>query len=644
VLRDAGDNGVTAAARLLWGSASAPLLEVRNLRIERMREGRTDTIVSSIGLSVRAGETIGIVGESGSGKSMTSRAITGLLPSTLVATGEVVYGGRNLLGLKEREWRKVRGQEIGLILQDPFTMLNPVFRVGRIIDESLLRQPGARLDRRERRAEAIRRLAEVGIRDETVVDRYPFQLSGGMRQRVGIAAALARDPRVLIADEPSTALDVTTQREILALLRRVQESRGMSLILITHDLRVAFAMCDRIYVLYAGSMVEVGTSAALEAEPLHPYSHGLLLSEPPADHRVRELVAIPGSVPSPDEVAGRCPFSPRCRWVEQVCRDGAPLLAEVGPGRSSACIRLSEIRSEMVALRVRAEAEVRETPRPPDGALITVRNVRKVFRNGNRTVASLDGVSIDIGENESVGLVGESGSGKTTLARVLIGLETATSGEVTIAGIDAHDWSKLSRRERRKLRGTIQIVFQDPYSSLNPMRTVGGTLSETITTHQPDAKNVSEQIQELLHSVGLPAAYAQRKPIALSGGERQRVAIARALAVKPKILICDEPVSALDMSVQAQVLNLFKKLRAEHGLGYLFITHDLSIVRQITERVYVMHKGKIVEAGLTEETLDGPKDDYTIKLLDSVPRSEADWLSPKGVPIEIIAAADEPVA
>jgi peptide/nickel transport system ATP-binding protein len=608
-----------------------------------VREGRTDTIVSSIGLSVGAGETIGIVGESGSGKSMTSRAITGLLPPTLVAKGEVIYGGRNLLMLKERQWRKVRGQEIGLILQDPFTMLNPVFRVGGIIGESLLRKPGEPLGRNERRAEAIRRLAEVGIRDETVVDRYPFQLSGGMCQRVGIAAALARDPRLLIADEPSTALDVTTQREILALLRRIQKSRGMSLILITHDLRVAFAMCDRIHVLYAGSIAEVGTSAELEEEPLHPYTNGLLLSEPPADHRVRELIAIPGSVPAPDDVADCCPFSPRCRWVEQVCRENAPPFAEVEPGRFSACIRLPEIRSEMVALRVRAEAEVHEAPRPMNGALIAVRDAHKIFRNGNRTVAALDGVSIEIGENESVGLVGESGSGKTTLARVLIGLETATSGEITIADVDARDWSKLSGRDRRRLRGTIQIVFQDPYSSLNPMRTVGGMLSEAITTHQRDAKNVSGHVQELLHSVGLPAAYAQRKPIALSGGERQRVAIARALAVKPKILICDEPVSALDMSVQAQVLNLLKKLRAEHGLAYLFITHDLSIVRQITERVYVMHQGKIVEAGPTEETLDRPKDDYTIKLLESVPSSEADWLSSKEVPIEITAAADEPV-
>jgi peptide/nickel transport system ATP-binding protein len=612
-------------------ATSGPLLEVKKLRIERVAEGRRSTIVSSLDLSVATGATVGIVGESGSGKSMTARAITGLLPPTLVASGQVLYGGRNLLQMKEREWRGVRGGEIGLVLQDPFTMLNPVFRCGRIIAESIIDTDGSRPKRKDRRAEVIRRLAEVGIADESVVDRYPFQLSGGMRQRVAIAAALARNPRVLIADEPSTALDVTTQREILALLRRVQEGRGMSLILITHDLRVAFAMCDRIHVLYAGSMAEVADAAVLEQEPLHPYTHGLLLSEPPADQRVRELVTIPGSVPSADEVANCCPFAARCRWVQDECRQGAPALVEVAPRRLSGCVRLSEIRPAMAALRARAEAEVDEgVSEAPESPLITVRGLQKVFRNGARSVTALDGVSIEVGPNESVGIVGESGSGKTTLARVLIGLETATGGEAIVDGIDASNWSKLSARDRKHLRGTIQIVFQDPYSSLNPMRSIGSALAEAITTHRPAAKHVADQVGELLRSVGLPADYAPRKPVAMSGGERQRVAIARALAVNPRILICDEPVSALDMSVQAQVLNLFKALRAERGIGYLFITHDLSIVRQITERVYVMHRGRVVESGATGATLDSPRDAYTIKLLDSVPRSEQDWLASGG--------------
>jgi peptide/nickel transport system ATP-binding protein len=318
---------------------------------------------------------------------------------------------------------------------------------------------------------------------------------------------------------------------------------------------------------------------------------------------------------------------PRCRWAKPVCAQGAPPLVEIDTGRLTACVRIAEIRPDMVALRERAEQDaVPPDVQRPAGALIEVKNAHKVFRNGNRTVAALDDVSLHVGENESVGLVGESGSGKTTLARILVGLERPTSGELTIDGIDASDWSKLSTTDRRKLRGAIQIVFQDPYSSLNPMRTVTSTLKEAITTHDPAAKNLTGQVKDLLVSVGLPPGYSARKPVALSGGERQRVAIARALAVKPRILICDEPVSALDMSVQAQILNLFSQIRADYGIGYLFITHDLSIVRQITEYLYVMYRGSIVESGPVEEVLSQPKDPYTIKLMESVPRSESSWL------------------
>jgi peptide/nickel transport system ATP-binding protein len=604
-----------------------PVLEVEGLRIERIRPGRRDTIVKTVDLALGPGETIGIVGESGSGKSMTARAIMGLLPPALTATGQVRYRGSNLLELNEREWQAMRGGEIGLILQDPFTMLNPVMTCGKIIGESLPREP--RLSRDARREEVVRRLAEVGIRDASVAGRYPFQLSGGMRQRVGIAAALARDPRVLLADEPTTALDVTTQRDVLALIKGIQAARGMSLILITHDLRVAFAVCDRVYVLYAGSLIEVGSSAELDAEPLHPYTLGLLLSEPSAERRTGELVAIPGSVPAPDDVAGSCAFAPRCRWVAPPCTEESPRLAEISPGRLSACIRLPEIRAEMATMRRRGEQEDRSgtSPQGASTALIQVQDARKVFRNGGRTVTALDGVSIEVGEHESVGIVGESGSGKTTLARILVGLEQATSGQIAIDGIPATKWTSLSAKDRRKLRSTIQIVFQDPYSSLNPMRSIGSILREAIALGEPTMKDRNAEVGNLLRSVGLPADYAGRKPVALSGGERQRVAIARVLAAQPRILVCDEPVSALDMSVQAQILNLLINLRSERGLGYLFITHDLSIVRQVTERLYVMHEGKIVESGPTEDVLSSPRDPYTATLLKSVPRPEPEWLA-----------------
>jgi peptide/nickel transport system ATP-binding protein len=608
-------------------AAVGPVLEVAGLRIERAGQDRRNTIVTAVDLALGPGETIGIVGESGSGKSMTARAIMGLLPAALVASGQVRYRDRNLLELTEREWQAIRGSEIGLILQDPFTMLNPVLTCGKIIGESLPREP--RLSRDARRAEVVRRLAEVGIRDASVADRYPFQLSGGMRQRVGIAAALARDPRVLIADEPTTALDVTTQRDVLALIKGIQAARGMSLILITHDLRVAFAVCDRVYVLYAGSLIEVGSSAELDAEPLHPYTLGLLLSEPSAERRTGELVAIPGSVPAPDDVAGSCTFAPRCRWAAPACTEESPRLAEVAPGRLSACVRVPEIRGEMAALRRRGEQDDRSgtSEQQAAAALIQVKDARKVFRNGRRTVAALDGVSIEVGEHESVGIVGESGSGKTTLARILVGLEQATSGQIAIDGIPASNWASLSGKDRRKLRSTIQIVFQDPYSSLNPMRSIGSILREAIALGDPTTKDRNAEVGNLLRSVGLPADYAGRKPVALSGGERQRVAIARVLAAQPRILVCDEPVSALDMSVQAQILNLLIKLRSERGLGYIFITHDLSIVRQVTERLYVMHEGRIVESGPTEEVLSSPRDPYTATLLKSVPRPEPEWLA-----------------
>jgi peptide/nickel transport system ATP-binding protein len=600
------------------------LLELDGVRIER-DEGR-GTIVSSVSFSLTRGETIGIVGESGSGKSMTAKAIIGLLPPAVVAHGEIRYdGGTNLLSLGERQLRGIRGREIGFILQDPFTMLNPVMRCGKILRESL--RPDRRLSRDEWRAEARRRLAEVGINDQNVIDRYPFQLSGGMRQRVAIAAALARDPQVLIADEPSTALDVATQRDVLALIKRVQEARGMSLILITHDLRVAFATCQRIYVLYAGSLVEVGDADAIAAGPLHPYTQGLLLSEPPADQRVGELITIPGSVPTADEVSGSCTFAPRCRWVTQRCTAGAPPLREVAPGRLSACIRLDEIRDDMTGLQGRVEQEPEFVAGPRSSEpLVSVSGAKKVFRSAHGTVAALDDVSIEVGVNESVGIVGESGSGKTTLARILVGLERATEGSFTIGGVPANDYARLSGKDLRKLRGTVQIVFQDPYSSLNPMRSVGWTLEEAVTTHNPGARKVGAQVAELLESVGLPETYAKRRPVALSGGERQRVAIARALAPNPQVLICDEPVSSLDMSVQAQILNLLTALRAERGMSYLFITHDLAIVRQISEFVYVMHRGKVVESGPTHDVLDRPQHSYTVTLLNAVPRREGDWL------------------
>jgi peptide/nickel transport system ATP-binding protein len=608
------------------GSKSAEeLLSVRALGIYVSTAGERQTIVSDVDLVIGAGETIAIVGESGSGKSMTARAMLGLLPPGTFAQGEVVYRGRNVLSLPEAELVHLRGSEMGLIMQDPFTMLNPLRLCGLQITEMLCDDRGRPLGRKARSAEAQRRLKEVGIGDHEVARRYPFQLSGGMRQRVGIAAALARDPRLLIADEPSTALDVTTQKEILNLLRSLQESRGMALVIITHDLRVAFTAASRVYVLYAGTVVEAGRSQALKREPRHPYSLGLLLSEPPLDRRLAELVAIPGSVPRADEVTGTCAFASRCEWALDRCRREPQKLLPVGEGRVSACWRTNEIREAMRAKLVAAPpllaAMVRsETP------LVRVQGATKVFRSvafGSRggSVKALDGVSLTIGVGESVGLVGESGSGKTTLARCIVNLETLTGGRIAVGDVSLTPDARLSPAERGLLVRTVQMVFQDPYSSLNPVRTVEGTLREAVQVTGLRGQGVERGVDELLDLVGLPRTYRKRKPVALSGGERQRVAIARALAVRPRLLVCDEPVSALDVSVQAQILNLFTVLRRELGTSYLFITHDLAVVRQVVESVHVLYRGCVVESGPASDVLDRPKHAYTARLVESVPKT-----------------------
>ena len=514
-----------------------------------------------------------------------------------------------------------------MLFQDPFTMLNPLLRCSKHIQEVLAIREESPLKGEAAKAEAIKRLAEVGIHDPTAADRYPFQLSGGMRQRVGLAAALAGDPTVLIADEPSTALDVTTQAEILELLKTVQQQRGMGLILITHDLRVAFSVAERVYVLYAGSLVEVSPATALEHEPLHPYSLGLLLSEPPVDRRVNRLVAIDGSVPSADEVADRCSFVDRCRWAAEICSASKPPLREIEPAHQTACIRLEEIRADMRAVHTKAaEPAVLSTRRTADDSspLLRIQDLRKVFsgRHGAEMHA-LKGVSIEVGRSESVGLVGESGSGKTTLGRCVVGLESPTAGSIELGDLQIADFSRLTREQRASLRRTVQIVFQDPYSSLDRTETVGAALKGVLLVNDYERSAVKRRIDELLDLVGLPAGYARRRPAALSGGERQRVAIARTLAVEPSLIICDEPVSALDVSVQAQILNLFGDLREQFGLSYLFITHDLAVVRQVVDRIYVLHRGLVVEQGDAEQVLGDPTHDYTKRLIASIPRTAA---------------------
>jgi peptide/nickel transport system ATP-binding protein len=345
------------------------------------------------------------------------------------------------------------------------------------------------------------------------------------------------------------------------------------------------------------------------------------------DHRVEKLVTIPGSVPRPDDVLDRCAFAARCQWSRDVCTSATPAIREISVGRLTACARIDEIRDDLREGRQLVSLSAADRgSRRVSSPIISSREVSKVFGSSNREVVALDSVSIDVGEGESVGLVGESGSGKTTLARLFVGLENATSGHLVIDGIDVKDWGTLKQAELRRLRQTVQMIFQDPYSSLNPARSVGWALAEAITTHAPRTTSVEQRVEELLASVGLPAEAAQRRPAVLSGGMRQRVAIARALAASPKILVCDEAVSALDVSVQAQILNLLTTLRDEQGVGYLFVTHDLSIVRQVTDFIYVMSRGRVVESGMTDEVLNAPQDPYTVRLMESMPRPDGAWL------------------
>lgn len=592
------------------------LLSVADLQVRAAASGTSQMLVDGVSFEVRPNETIGIVGESGSGKSLTARAILGLLPRTLHASGSIKFRGRELLTTSERQLSRIRGTGISLVLQDPFTMLSPTRRARAHIEEMLRAQDGTRLSRRARRAEADRRLAEVGMSAD-VGARYPFQVSGGMAQRIGLASALARDPQLLIADEPSTALDVTTQREILDLLRQTQQRRHMGLILITHDLRIAFSVCDRVHVFYAGRLLEVAESQELMSRPLHPYTHRLLQAEPDVRRRKTVLAAIAGKVPRPADVAAMCAFAPRCAWVEDKCLISRPPIVETVPGRLTACVRIEEIERDF---RATADAHddssgtgtVRQIP------ILNVRNLAKSFAKGKVETVVLTDVNLDVAEGESVGLVGDSGSGKTTLARCIVGLEQATAGTITVGGADASDFAAMPAEKRQRVRRTVQMVFQNPYASLNPARTIGATLNEALMV----AASVTERPSagDLLERVGLPSAFARKKPAGLSGGERQRVAIARALAVSPRLLICDESVSALDVSVQAQILNLFRDLQRNLGLAFLFITHDLAVVRQVTERIYVLSDGCIVETGETVSVLDNPGHAYTQRLLDSVPQ------------------------
>ena len=594
----------------------AAALEVDALTVWTSRSGHDVPITEEMNLSVQPGEAIAIVGESGSGKSVTARAVLSLLPGNLRSRGGVRIGGQAFADLGRSARHRMRGGEVAFVMQDPFTMLNPLMKVGDQVTAALKDDRGRRLSKSRRRAEALVRLAEVGIVDPTVVDNYPFELSGGMRQRVAIAAAVAENPKVLVADEPTTALDVTTQKEVLELLDRLRRTHGMGLVLITHDLRVAFSICERVYVMYAGQIVEAAASAEVRTGPRHPYTAALLAADPPLDRRAVHLATIPGSVPPPGHrPATGCHFAARCSFALPTCTTTTPELLQVAAGHASRCLRATEIAADLRPSPPAAESHHVRSDAARSELLVSMRGVRKTF--GAKVAVA--GADVDVFAGESVGLVGESGSGKTTLARMIVGLTRPSGGALTVGGVDLSA-SRVSRADWAAVRATAQMEFQDPYSTLNPHRTIGAAIRDGLRLAGKD--DLRGGVAELLERVGLPASYAERRPSQLSGGERQRVAIARALSRDPRIVVCDEVVSALDVSVQAHVLNLLRTLQDDLGLTYVFITHDLAVVRQITDRVYVLNNGEIVESGLTDAVLDAPQHPYTRRLIDSIPHVE----------------------
>ncbi len=588
--------------------------------------------VAGLTLTIEAGETFALVGESGCGKSVTALSILRLLPeSGRVSAGQVELGGRDLMQLPEMAMRDVRGSRIGIIFQEPATSLNPVMTVGRQIAEVIERHTALR--GQAALAGAVEWLVRVGIPDaERRVQDYPFQLSGGQKQRVMIAIALAAEPELLIADEPTTALDVTIQAQILELLQELQASRGMALLLITHDLAIVAQMARRVALMYAGQVVEVADAQEFFARPLHPYAANLFAALPGSGKRGRRLASIPGVVPALGGEFTGCRFAERCADVMERCRATRPELLAATPGHVVRCFLYEEagaLRTAQIAVAPGAIAASR--PSEPE-TVLSVRDYRVWFpiRKGllRRTagyVKAVDGVSFEIRAGRTLALVGESGSGKTTVAKGVLQLlrrEAEIHGSALLRG---QELGGLQGVALRAARVGAQIVFQDPFASLNPRMRVQEILEEGVASLRPEigAAERRARVAALLDKVGMHRDALARYPHEFSGGQRQRLAIARALAVEPRLIIADEPTSALDVSVQAQILNLLLELQQELGVAYLFITHNFGVVEYLAHEIAVMKDGRIVEHGAAESLLADPQHAYTRALLAAVPRLAA---------------------
>lgn len=559
-----------------------PLISIRDLCVDFKTDQGIVRAVNNVSFDIPKGKTLGLVGESGSGKSVTSLAIMGLIPNPpgIISQGEILFEGQDLTKLKNEDFYKIRGNKISMIFQEPMTSLNPVFTVGNQIEEAIILHQ--KVTKKEARERAISLLDEVGIPDPSKkIDSYPHEMSGGQKQRVMIAMAMACEPKLLICDEPTTALDVTIQKQVLELMHELQRKRNMSMLFITHDLAVIADIADEVAVMFRGDLVEHAPCHQLFKDPQHPYTQGLLACRPSLEKNPKRLLTVDDFLNSDQK---------------------------------------KDVNVEL------SDSDIKRPNTTESDVILEVNNLSKYFpiKGGlfGRVVnqfKAVDDVSFKLQKGKILGLVGESGCGKTTLGRTILKLTDATEGSVSYKGTDI---TQMSQKEFRSFRKKMQIIFQDPYSSLNPRMTIGDIVTEPMDIHGVGA-NKKERYQmasELLERVGLAGNHLNRYPHEFSGGQRQRICIARALSLKPEFIICDESVSALDVSVQAQVLNLLLDLKEEFDLSYIFISHDLSVIKFISDEIGVMNKGRIVEFANSEEIYANPKDPYTRKLLDAIPK------------------------
>ena len=633
------------------------LLEIENLRTHIHMRHSTVGAVDGVSLTVRPGETVGLVGESGCGKSLTGLSVMRLLPpGGEIVGGSIRLSGRELTTLSAAEMRQVRGREIAMVFQDPMTSLDPTMTIGDQIAEPVRVHKG--VSRKQALDRAAEVLAMVGMpRPKEQLRAYPHQLSGGLRQRAMIAMALSCEPKLLIADEPTTALDVTIQAQILALLDDLKQRLGMGMLLITHDMGVIAGRASRVMVMYAGRIVEAADTEAVFSGMRHPYTEALLESIPSAGtSRDHPLYSIPGLPPDLTDPPAGCRFAPRCRYAQQQCRDSDPQLTHAEADHAYACFFPVDMPGEQGAKPARTAhgvttltAGVTAAASASAGPLLVVSHVVREFpitkgilQRRVGSVKAVSDVSFEVGHGETFGLVGESGCGKTTLGRMITALETPDAGSIMLNGKDI---TTLPRNALRKQRRSFQLMFQDPYSSLDPRMRIRAVLREPLAAHHMGSRaDQEERLRHLLAEVGLPVRSLNLYPHEFSGGQRQRIGLARALTLEPALVVADEPVSALDVSVRSQVLNLMRRLQTERDLTYILISHDLSVVRYLADRVAVMYLGKLVEVGPAEEVYEHPAHPYTGSLLEAIPvpdpvRERAKRLAVTG---ELPSAANPP--